>query len=190
MNLNIAEKTLLLKQDFDEVYAKGKTDGAAEGYESGYTEGYDAGYAEGEASGGGGSDFPVAEFFSKTAEELDLAGVTVLGAYSIYSHPNLKKLFIPDVESLGVQAIGNCNALESLTFPASLKSIATLSIMNCSALATVTFGGTPESINGSAFVSCPNLKTINVPWLEGAGPAGEPYGAINAKFNYGYVKGE
>lgn len=214
----IAEKTLRLKQDFDEVYAKGKTDGAAEGYESGYTEGYDAGYAEGEASGGGGSDFPIEEYFAKTATELTLTGVTKLWAYTIYQQNVLEALYLPDVTVLDSSAISTCSNLstvvmgeglitiggagasvivscpniKSLEIPSTVETIAWNAFIGCTNLETVTFLGKPTTI-GTTFnktIFPTSVKTINAPWAEGE-VEGFPWGATNLEnINYGYVKEE
>lgn len=228
MNLTIAEKTLLLRQDFDEVYAKGKTDGAAEGYESGYTEGntagytkgytegYDAGYAEGEASGG--SDFPVDEYFAKTATELTLTGVTKIWAYTIYQQNALEALYLPDATVLDSNAISTCSDLstvvmgeglitiggagtsvivscpniKSLEIPSTVETIAWNAFIGCTNLETVTFLGKPTTIgttfNKTLFPT--SVKTINVPWAEGE-VEGFPWGATKLEnINYGYVKEE
>lgn len=216
----IAEKTLLLRQDFDEVYAKGKTDGAAEGYESGYTkgytEGYDAGYAEGEASGG--SDFPVEEYFAKTATELTLTGVTKIWAYTIYQQNVLEALYLPDATVLdsgaistcsnlstvvmgeglitiggaGTSVIASCPNIKSLEIPSTVETIGWNAFTGCTNLETVTFLGKPTMI-GTTFnktIFPTSVKTINVPWLEGEVP-GFPWGATNFEnINYGYVKEE
>ena len=188
MNQIIAEKLALIAENEQKVYEKGKTDGTAEGYQSGYTEGYTAGYAEGEASGGGGSDFPVEEFFAKTVEELDLTGITNLGAYSVFGQNELKKIHIPDVETIAMMAIGSCAKLEELTFPASLKSLAMTTVTSCANLKTVTFEGKPESISTMAFSGCSNVTTINVSWQPDE-VAGKPWGLPSAAvINYGYTK--
>ena len=139
-------------------------------------------------SGGGGSDFPVNDFFAKTVTELDLKGVTVLGQYSVNNQAMLTKLLIPDVVSIASQGISSCSILESVTLPKSLKTLSGLAFMSNAGLKTITFEGVPESISTSAFYASGTIKTINVPWSEGE-VAGAPWGATSAQINYNYTGG-
>ena len=207
MNLNIAEKTLRLKQDFDEVYAKGRTDGTAEGYESGYTEGYTAGYAEGEASGGDTTQFD--RYFSGEDTELTVNADKVK-EYAFMDALNLKAIVLPNATEIGELAFSGCSNLESiempnveyigngafflalseisLKIPSSVKVIDEGAFSECG-ITEVTFEGTPESIASDTFQDCPNLKTINVPWSFGE-VAGAPWGAsYSAIINYDYTVG-
>ncbi len=146
------------------------------------------GIKKGKQSGNGGSDFPVKEYFEKTAEEINLAGVKKIPQYAIYQQANLKRLYMPDVETFGSSAICQCPALEEITLPKSVISVTNLAIFNNIGLKTITFEGTPEKIESSAIMSCINLETINCPWPEGA-VAGAPWGGNSAQINYNYTGG-
>lgn len=141
------------------------------------------GFKKGKESGGG--EFPVKAFFEKTAEELDLKGVTVLVSGAISAQPFLTKLSIPDVRLVNSSAISGCNTLTSLTFPKSLEQLYASGVMMCSGLTTVTFEGTPNSIASQAFMSCASIRTVNVPWGQGE-VANAPWGATFATINYNY----
>lgn len=173
------------------------------------------GFKKGKASGGG-SDFPVNDFFARTGTELTLTGATKLGQGSIYQYNTLEKLYLPDVTEISSGAISSCNNLsnivmgeklitigglgtsvisgspnlKSLTLPSSVKTLAWNALTGATGLETVTFLGTPELI-GSAFNSTvlpTSVKTINVPWSEGE-VAGAPWGATSAQINYNYTGG-
>ena len=213
MNQIIAEKLALIAENEQKVYDKGKTDGTAEGYQSGYTEGYTAGYAEGEASGGGGSDFPANDFFSKTATEITMTGVTILGQYSIYQYSTLETVYLPDTTNISSNAIFNCSNLsnvvmseglitigssgnvfsacpniKNLEIPSTVESIGRSAFTGLAGLETVTFLGTPKTIGtgGGTTVFSASLKTIYVPWVENdpTAPAGAPWGATGATIIY------
>lgn len=162
--MQISEKILRAKQDLDEVF--------------------EAGYEKGVAEGGGG-EFPVATYFGKTVEELDLKGVTILGTSTVVSQYNLRKLSIPDVKTVASSAISACNMLNSLTFPKSLEQISSSAVTMCSGLTTVTFEGKPKSIASNAFMGCTGIKTVNVPWGLGVIP-NAPWGMTSAMINYNY----
>lgn len=145
------------------------------------------GFKKGKASGGG-SDFPVKEFFEKTAEELNLKNVEVLKTYSIYTFLALKRLTIPDVKTIESSAIYMATGLTSMVLPKSLKTMQGNAFFSCTKLESVTFEGTPESVAAGSFSMCSKLKTINVPWSEGE-VAGAPWGATSAQINYNYTGG-
>lgn len=141
------------------------------------------GLQKGKESGGGG--FPVAAYFGKTVEELDLKGVAVLGTSTVVGQTFLKKLSIPDVKTVSSSAISSCNMLNSLTFPKSLEQLSSSAVVMCTGLTTVTFEGTPNSIASNAFAGCTNIKTVNVPWSLGK-VANAPWGMTTATINYNY----
>ena len=209
MSLNIAEKTLRLKQDFDEVYEAGNT----KGYTKGYTEGYDAGYAEGEASGG--SDFPVEEYFAKTVTELTLTGATILYANAIANQNSLESIDLPDVIKIDSQAFNGCSNLSTVVLYEGLRTIAGSAFQVCPKITSIEIPSTVETVGWNAFTGCTNLetvtflgkptmigsqfspmalpvsvKTINVPWAVDEVP-GAPWGATAFEnINYGYTKEE
>ena len=162
---------------------------------------------------GGGGNFPVNDFFARTATEITMTGVTILGKGSLYQYDTLEKLYLPDVTELssgaisicnnlsdivmgeklitiggqGTSAISGCINLKSLTIPSSVKNIAWQAFVSAAVLETVTFLGTPETI-GSAYNSTvlpTSVKIINAPWSEGE-VAGAPWGAPSATINYNY----
>ena len=161
---------------------------------------------------GGGGNFPVNDFFAKTATEITMTGVTILGGYSIYKHNTLETVYLPDVTKISDYAIYDCSKLsnvvmgeglisiggamsafstcpniKNLEFPSTVRTIGWSAFTGLTGLETVTFLGTPEMI-GSAFNSTilpTSVKIINVPWSEGE-VAGSPWGATNATINYNY----
>lgn len=169
------------------------------------------GFKKGKASGGG-SDFPVKEFFEGTCKELTLTGLTEMKGYSLYNQINLERLSL-GVETIRGNAIYNCmklteinlleglnmiesmgimecNKISSIVLPSTLQSLGYSSLVGCAGLKTVTFLGTPKGI-GSIFNSTAlpkSVETINCPWPEGA-VSGAPWGATSAQINYNYTGG-
>lgn len=167
------------------------------------------GFKKGKASGGG-SDFPVKEFFEGTCKELTLTGLDVLKGYAFYSNSVIEKLttdagtlksysisdcpalteinLLEGVTYLELYSIGGCQKITSIILPKSLRAMNWKALINFGTLKTVTFLGTPEMIgsmyNSSVFPT--SVTTINVPWSEGE-VAGAPWGATSAQINYNYT---
>lgn len=170
------------------------------------------GFKKGKASGGG-SSFPMKEFFEGTCKELTLTGVITLKTYALYNNSAVERIFLPNTETIGaygisqnaslaeiilyeglktvdIYGISYCAKLPSIVFPRSLVSMGWNAMYGCSGLKTVTFLGTPASI-GTQFSSTvfpSTVETINVPWSEGE-VAGAPWGAASAQINYNYTGG-
>ena len=64
--MDIAGKVLQLKQDFDNVYEAGKSEGLTEGYNNGYSEGVEQGYEDGYEVGGKNNQWWLDWFKTKT----------------------------------------------------------------------------------------------------------------------------
>lgn len=67
---------------------------------------------------------------------------------------------------LGMNSFSNCQYLESITLPASVKTIESGTFSGCYALASIDFGGENsqlESIGSSAFNNCEQLSSITLP---------------------------
>ena len=76
----------------------------------------------------------------------------------------LKKVQLPDgLDRIGRDAFSDCDALEELIIPASVKTIDPYAFASCDALKKVTFLGTPEHVARTTFSDCDNLMSIVVP---------------------------
>ena len=152
--MTIADKVLLLKQDFDEVY--------------------DAGYEKGKAEGGGGGsdDGVLASLIERSITEFDVpVGVKTIGSYCFSYCGKLKKITIPEgVKSIGANAL-NGTALTELTLPMSCESVGTYAIYNCASLKSIVFGNV-KTISSNAlgantrctlydFTRCETVPTLN-----------------------------
>lgn len=64
----------------------------------------------------------------------------------------------------GVETINNCfrncNSIETLSMPNSVRTIVNSACYNCTALKTITLSSKLESIGYNAFAECPELRTI------------------------------
>ena len=158
----------------------------------------------------GGGSTPVEDqlkgLVERTAESLDLSGVTKIGNSAFYNYQGLKSVNMPNVTYIDASAFdscGNlvitkfpsgltrinasafayCNKFSDIEFPASVATIAGQAFQSCSGLRTITFKGKPTSLNANAFRSCANVTDIYVPWAKGE-VSGAPWGATNATIHY------
>lgn len=117
------------------------------------------------------------------------SGITNIRNYAFFMCDGLKTLELPEgVTMIQQHSFASCTNLTTVTLPRSLKAIAYRGFYGCWNLKTVTFKGVPTSgIDDDAFAACNDLRTINVPWSEGAGPSGAPWGASGATINYNYT---
>ena len=67
------------------------------------------------------------------------------------------------VTSIGDRAFNGCDALTSVTFPATLTSIGDYAFFGCSALTSVTFPASLTSIGDYAFYNCEALTSVTFP---------------------------
>ena len=118
-----------------------------------------------------------------TLSEDDLKGVEYIGNYAFYNN-TFEKIELPEgIRTIGGSAFGSCEYLTELILPASLEAAYSGLVSNCSALKKVIFCGTPTSLP-SAFYGTPGGLEIFVPWAEGEGPSGAPWGAAGATIHY------
>lgn len=159
---------------------------------------------------GGGSPAPVPDQFKglveRTAESLDLSGITKIGNSAFTNFQTLKSVYMPDVTYIDASAFNSCGnlviekfpnrltyinasafaycyGLKDIEIPASVETITGMAFSNCNNLKTITFKGKPTSLNANAFRSCPNVTDIYVPWAEDE-VSGAPWGATNATVHY------
>lgn len=84
--------------------------------------------------------------------------------YYYYKIPST--LIIPEgCREIGMQAFQDCNVLEKLKIPGSVKSIGVWSFLRCYGLKEVVISESREevTINYSAFYLCKNLKKVVIP---------------------------
>ena len=134
----------------------------------------------------GGDDALPKTLLSRTASHVDIPeGVDAIGAYALYYWTSLKSISLPEsLTSIGTYAFGS-SGIESITFPAGLKTLGSSAARGCSSLKTVIFMGMPNSIANNA-LSSTALQDVYVPWSEGD-IKDAPWGATNATIHYGYV---
>ena len=93
-------------------------------------------------------------------------GAALLGSSSLPTHDlyiNNNKIVNYSVVD-GVHTINtclrNCNSIETLSMPNSVKTIVNYACYGCTALNTITLSSKLESIGRNAFAECPELRTI------------------------------
>lgn len=99
-------------------------------------------------------------------KELLNNGAGLLGSSSLPTHD----LYINDNKVIdykvadGVETINNCfrncNSIETLSMPNSVKNIVNYACYSCTALKTIILSSKLESIGYNAFAECPELRTI------------------------------
>lgn len=110
--------------------------------------------------------FQTVRIINADEKELLDNGAGILASYSLPTHD----LFINEVKVVdykvadGVETINNCfrncNSIETLTMPNSVKTITNYACYNCTALKTITLSSKLESIGYNAFAECPKIRTI------------------------------
>ena len=208
--MSIAEKTLKLKQDFDNVYEAGKNDFILAWQNKTLTE---------LVIPGGVTALSEYCFYTiKPLKKITLPeGLTTIGRYSFrgcdvrfcnlpstlvdigehafainYEFGYSQNLIFPEtLKTIGVSAFAYTRLdQEELVFPASVESIGNLAFGG-SALKNpnkrIVFKGTPTSIHSAAFTGAVTTD-IYVPWAEGA-VANSPWGAVSATIHYNHTEG-
>lgn len=99
-------------------------------------------------------------------KELLNNGAGLLSSYSLPTHDlyiNDNKVIDYEVAD-GVETINNCfrncNSIETLSMPNSVRTIVSSACYSCTALKTITLSSKLESIGYNAFAECPELRTI------------------------------
>ena len=118
---------------------------------------------------GNAYDYPWVAYASQITSVTFTENVTTIGAsafdceYGDYS--NLKSVDLGNVTTIGVYAFYNCDALESITIPASVTEIGEVAFTYCGSLASVTFSEDAQltTIGSGAFEGCENLESITIP---------------------------
>ena len=77
---------------------------------------------------------------------------------------SLESVTIPDsVKTIGDWAFYNCSSLKSITIPDSVKTIGDAVFCYCASLENVTLGNSVTDIGASAFCGCTSLISITIP---------------------------
>ena len=80
-----------------------------------------------------------------------------------FAHSGLKSLTTKKyLTSIGISAFSGCASLASLTLAEGLKTIAKTAFNDCDALTSVTIPASVESIGSSAFQNCLNLQNVTL----------------------------
>ncbi len=97
-----------------------------------------------------------------TTVDLMLTTIDTVPWNTFYNDINLKEVMLPDtVETIGMDAFGNCQALETLEWPRSIKRIENVAFENCG-LKELDLPKTVEYVGRYAFRNCKNLKTAKI----------------------------
>lgn len=110
--------------------------------------------------------FKTVRIINVDEKELLNNGAGILASYSLPTHDlyiNGEKVVDYKVAD-GVETINNCfrncNSIETLSMPNSVKKIISSACYSCTALKTITLSSKLESIGYNAFAECPELRTI------------------------------
>ena len=103
-------------------------------------------------------------YFASKNDILFSKDMTTLYVDPNVMHFELKNYQIPDgVIRIANRAYSNCSTLETVTFPASLKTVGDRAFQNCYNLTTINFNDDLETIEGWAFEYCLSLTEITLP---------------------------
>lgn len=91
-------------------------------------------------------------------------GVTLIGGYAFADCPQLASVTIgKDVTTIGRSSFENCDALQQVFIPSTVKIIDEYAFANCNRLTSVTISNGVEMIRCSAFRECFALTEIVIP---------------------------
>ena len=77
---------------------------------------------------------------------------------------NCVNYIIPNsVTSIGDEAFGGCESLQSITIPNSVKSIGNMAFSGCESLQSITIPNSVTSIGDDAFRWCKSLQSVTIP---------------------------
>lgn len=89
-------------------------------------------------------------------------GVRAIGTLAFYGQHTITKIVLPEgVEEL--QGVLNCNGLETLILPASLKHIPSAAFSDCVSLTKIVLPSELRNIGNLAFCNCKSLTEIELP---------------------------
>ena len=91
-------------------------------------------------------------------------GTVVIAEYAFLDCETLENITIPEsVKFMGDRAFENCTSLKSVTIPKNLKKVSWHAFDNCTSLKSVTISEGVEYIDTSAFENCTSLKSVTIP---------------------------
>ena len=92
------------------------------------------------------------------------SGVTYVGDFAFFDHPNLKSVTLSDsVTSVGKFAFADCVKLSMVSFGSGLRSIEQNAFDDCESLQSVRLPMGLTSLGKQAFYSCATLRSITIP---------------------------
>lgn len=103
---------------------------------------------------------------SYTFSNCDLHEITIpsslktIGRYAFQNNSNLRVNFSEGLDAIEYCAFNNCNALDTLELPSTLRTIQSSAFLDCKGLKKVTLSSSLRECSGSPFSGCDNLKEI------------------------------
>ncbi|MBQ6164703.1 MAG: leucine-rich repeat protein [Clostridia bacterium] len=82
------------------------------------------------------------------------SGVTTIGTNAFIGCENLKEIDFGDIEIIYDDAFYNCNSLEKIELPGTIKTVKDAAASSCRGLKTVIFSEGVERIEGDPFLDC------------------------------------
>ena len=107
--------------------------------------------------------------------------VTSVGDYAFYYCTSLTDVNLPNATSIGDFAFYYCTAMTDISLP-NATSIGNYAFYNCTAMTDISLPNV-TSIGNNAFNNCTNLTDIYLPNAQDT-YTGAPWGAVNATIHY------
>ena len=89
-------------------------------------------------------------------------GASEYSSNDVYIPANLKNVIISGSQTINDYAFYNCDLLEKVELPNTLKTIGIQSFLNCDSLTSITIPDSVTSIGGSAFAGCISLDNVKI----------------------------
>ncbi|MBQ7950589.1 MAG: leucine-rich repeat domain-containing protein [Clostridia bacterium] len=91
-------------------------------------------------------------------------GVTNVGTWAFYNHPNLVEVSLGNsVKTIGVRAFASCKAIASIDLGDTVTLVEDFAFASCEGATEIIFGANLKTVGDSAFYNCKGLTELVVP---------------------------
>lgn len=110
-----------------------------------------------------GTDVEAVSFFGNKTEVVFPENLTKIGNYFAQGSPDLEKVTIPAVSTLGTGVFMDCPKLTTAVYAADATTTGKNTFQNCTALVNVTLPESATLLDNNLFSGCTALKSVSIP---------------------------
>lgn len=91
-------------------------------------------------------------------------GVTNVGTWAFYNHPNLEEISFGDsVANIGLRAFASCKKLASINLEGNITTVGDYAFASCETAKEIVFGEHITTVGNDAFYNCKGLTELTLP---------------------------